>query len=725
MKCRLAYVLFLLSLVGWAQDIPLHTWRTHFSYADARIIEQAENTIFCAVANGLFSVDLLSNSVQKLTKVNGLGDVSITAMHYSGQVFVIGYESGAIDLIDSSGLITTITTLRDAQIVADKAIHSISSIDEKVYLATDFGIIWLDIALGDVRENYRNIGNVGAELPVKEILVQNDSIYILSADGIRSGTLSSNLLDFNAWTFFSETATGSFEHLTSSNDNLYVVKDQVQLWKFDGIRWFDTGLVFPDSVRALSDQNGLLTLTSSGIYSVFPNPVELITDGLLTSGNDLIFNGNSYWIADGKNGLLQIGRTTEQILPDGLLHDAPTKIKRANGVTYAFYGPAPAQYDGTSDGLGYSVFEEGKWIQREIPDFYNLTDVAAIGGNLYFTSLGFGLYDEQQDLILNADNATFGVSNNFSHVQLSAIQRFDNSIWILSYNSDNALYQLMVDGSIRTFFSSKVKTRFPLDMDLSSEGVLWIRRGAAEGGGISTFDPTLDLQRTILMSDNLPSSSVSGIAIETDDKVWISTSSGVANFDAASLPFGDLDVTIPIFENGFLFKDERINDVFTDGGDRIWFATEAGVWVLTRDLTTVVNQFTKDNSPLPSDRVMQLSYDKKNGEVFILTDKGLVSYRSASSAAEDVHESTIGIFPNPVPPSYLGTVGFSGLARNANIKITDTRGRLVQELQANGGMTSWDLRNFNQGRVSAGIYLIFSSSSDGIETLVGKIAVIK
>ena len=123
--------------------------------------------------------------------------------------------------------------------------------------------------------------------------------------------------------------------------------------------------------------------------------------------------------------------------------------------------------------------------------------------------------------------------------------------------------------------------------------------------------------------------------------------------------------------------------------------------------------------------VLQFAYDESTGEVFILTERGLVSYRSASSGAEDVHASEILIFPNPVNPSFSGTVGLSGLARNAVIKITDARGRLVRELVANGGTASWDLRTFNSASVQSGVYLVFSSSEDGAETLVGKIAVIQ
>ena len=65
----------LLLLYGWsivAQDIPIGTWRTHFSYNDARLLTASTDKLFCAVENGLFSRDLESGETRKLSKIDGL-----------------------------------------------------------------------------------------------------------------------------------------------------------------------------------------------------------------------------------------------------------------------------------------------------------------------------------------------------------------------------------------------------------------------------------------------------------------------------------------------------------------------------------------------------------------------------------------------------------------------------------------------------------------------------
>ena len=137
----------------------------------------------------------------------------------------------------------------------------------------------------------------------------------------------------------------------------------------------------------------------------------------------------------------------------------------------------------------------------------------------------------------------------------------------------------------------------------------------------------------------------------------------------------------------------------------------------------MVHNFTRENSPLPSNNILDVLSDPITGEVFIATDKGMVSYRSDAFRSRNIHEN-VSIFPNPVQPGYSGVIGISGLATDATIKITNVSGKLIREINAAGGGASWDMADYNGQRAPTGVYLVFSSSSDGNETFVGKIAII-
>jgi hypothetical protein len=85
---------------------------------------------------------------------------------------------------------------------------------------------------------------------------------------------------------------------------------------------------------------------------------------------------------------------------------------------------------------------------------------------------------------------------------------------------------------------------------------------------------------------------------------------------------------------------------------------------------------------------------------------------------------TVKIFPNPVTSNFSGTVGITGLATDAMVKITDISGKLIWQTQANGGTATWDARDYNGRRVATGVYLVFCATADGVESAVGKIAVV-
>ena len=142
--------------------------------------------------------------------------------------------------------------------------------------------------------------------------------------------------------------------------------------------------------------------------------------------------------------------------------------------------------------------------------------------------------------------------------------------------------------------------------------------------------------------------------------------------------------------------------------------------MLSEDGQEELIHLTKTNSPLLSNNVVDVAINHKNGEVFIGTDKGLMSYRS--DATEGVsNQSETHIFPNPVKENYTGPIAISKLSANANVKITDVAGNLVFETTANGGLAIWSGKNINGERPSTGVYIVFSTDIYGAEKIVGKI----
>src|SRR5690606_20756644 len=117
-----------------------------------------------------------------------------------------------------------------------------------------------------------------------------------------------------------------------------------------------------------------------------------------------------------------------------------------------------------------------------------------------------------------------------------------------------------------------------------------------------------------------------------------------ANADAQS---------IIILEDGIpqeLLYQQTISDIEVDGANNKWIATgSSGVFFLSPNGQETLARFTKDNSPLPSNTILDIAIDPASGEVFFATPNGLVSYRGSTTAPNDTLEN-LRAYPNPVRP---------------------------------------------------------------------------
>ena len=261
------------------------------------------------------------------------------------------------------------------------------------------------------------------------------------------------------------------------------------------------------------------------------------------------------------------------------------------------------------------------------------------------------------------------------------------------------------------------------------------------GGGLfvynnnNTIDDSSDDEYKILSTSigngNLPSQDVYSICMDKDDIIWIGTSKGIGVFYYPNSVFSSYNFDaqqILIQENDYgqyLLSQEKVTSINVDGANRKWVGTEkAGVFLLSEDGTEEIYHFTSENSPLYSNNIVDIAINNENGEVFIGTSKGLISYRStATEGSKKARKTTV--FPNPVRETYNGPIAIKGLTTNARIKITDVAGNLVYEDIALGGQAIWDGKNKFNERAATGVYLVFSVDESGKEKMVSKIMFIR
>lgn len=219
---------------------------------------------------------------------------------------------------------------------------------------------------------------------------------------------------------------------------------------------------------------------------------------------------------------------------------------------------------------------------------------------------------------------------------------------------------------------------------------------------------------------------------DINGNVWLGTSSGpivLSNIsNIMNTNYRCTRVKVPRNDGtdyaDYLLEDETINTIVVDGANRKWLGTaNSGVYLVSEDGTEILQQYTTDNSLLPSNCIYSMDINDETGELFVVTDAGVASYRSDVSNASDDY-SNVYAFPNPVRPDYSGWITISGLMENSLVKITDVAGNLFYETYSNGGTVTWDGRTRDGARVKTGVYLVYASQSGGSSGVVTKIMVV-
>jgi Secretion system C-terminal sorting domain len=230
---------------------------------------------------------------------------------------------------------------------------------------------------------------------------------------------------------------------------------------------------------------------------------------------------------------------------------------------------------------------------------------------------------------------------------------------------------------------------------------------------------------------NLPADYTSIAAVDKRNQLWIGTQKGIRVLPSVDSFMSDEQLEtnpIIIIEENLaqeLLYQQFITDIVVDGANNKWIGTaDSGIFMVSPDGQQTIHHFTIDNSPLPSNVVNDIAIDGITGEVYIATTKGMVSYKGTSTDAKENLDNVF-VYPNPVRPEFTGTVKITGLIDKATVKIADIEGNLVYETTTEGGTIEWDTTAFGKYKVASGVYMIFISAEDGVETKVKKVMIIR
>jgi hypothetical protein len=231
-------VFTLVVLRTFSQQIGIGEWRDELPYYKCISVTEDESKIYSATPYALFYFDKDDNSVQRITKINGLSDIGISTINYSKEykTLVIAYENANIDILKNNAFIN-ISDIKRASILGNKTINNIYFIGKYAYLSCGFGIVVLDIDKEEIHDTYY-IGLNGSQVNVLSLTKDNqDTLFAATDKGIYLAYANSpNLANYESWgkdkrmdtnsvyntiAFFSGEVVVNKHRTTANNDTLF------------------------------------------------------------------------------------------------------------------------------------------------------------------------------------------------------------------------------------------------------------------------------------------------------------------------------------------------------------------------------------------------------------------------------------------------------------------------------------------------------------------------
>ena len=729
-------VIFFQLASGFAQLIPTGNWRTHYSYQFATLCEASDRYVYASSEQGFWRTSN-SGEMKKLLKEDGFHSAEITHLAYYPklQTLFIGYIDGNIDLVINDQRIVNVPGFYNKLLQGDKRINHVSFENNEALVSTNFGLLVVNLKQYEIKDSYTSIGTNGSSARILSSSILKDSVYASTVNGILAAKWSNtvNLNDYNQWHYVSTKPFANY--LCSWNNSLYFVTDSIVYSYSNGTEipvtnkpTFTARIFANDFGLHIVQQGNILNYTSTGQKNIFINVVVSATQ----------FKDGIYWFCTGYGpGVIKNDNPNYAFMPNGPSSPSVFAMSKSGNQLICSGGGLSSTFGNGFNTSGFYIFNNGSWISNpESPkkvNMYDFTFVCHRNANNcdYIGSHTQGilvLRDKEIIELIDDKNSPLIRNNVLNFIQIGGIaEDSKGNLWIANYGASRALLCLTKSNAWYTF---NVNTTDITGITIDASNRKWLKTPSGilvfdEGNLTNNFDDKLI---SINTSNGLVSNDVLSIAADKNGYVWIGTVQGLNVFTGSSNLFKSPKIDRFIVEQdgstGYLMGEETILDILVDGGNRKWMATSNGLFAIDEYGQKVIKHFTAENSPLSANRIICLGQIDETGEIFIGTNKGIISYRNDAKVASESFGEII-VYPNPVPPKYEGVITIEGLANNAEIRITDSQAKLVYQTKANGGKATWNGYRLDGTKPNSGVYFVFGVNQDGSETAMGKFIFIK
>jgi ligand-binding sensor domain-containing protein len=766
MKYRLLSIVLLMSYLAQAQIPPIGQWRVHIPYKNPIALADAGSEVYVANSLSVYSYNKEDQSIQRLSKVSGLSEIGVRDIFYdpANNIILIAYANSNIDLL-STNQIVNFPFIRDENIIGDKNIYDVAFRSDSAFMATGFGVVVLDMIKKQSPATYFFTNTSGTPIRANAIAVFDNKLYAATEDGLFTGSLDNPLLEnFNDWELESNGLPPTEISLVEAFNNRLYAQSGDTIYEFDGTGWIPFFFEEGWSTSYMKASGGELTLTQRTGEGEVPDNARILSvhsDGISIFYEDetyieaplqaVVDSAGTLWSADLLRGLVEFrDEVYREINPNGPASSKVLDMVVHNGTLWVAPGELSGSYTAVGNRDGFFEYINDFWIWHSrfsIAALDSVRDIIRVAinpatGNPWFGSFNSGaLQFENGQLNIYKQNSSLQGAVGDENAYRVAGLAFDlnGNLWLSNHGASAPISVRTPEGTWQAIdpgLSGTGNQIGPIIVDDFNQKWFILPRDRGilvYDEGDDVLNPADDRSRELGLgvgNGNLPTEEVNCLAKDKQGEIWVGTTEGITvffnPFEALNGgPAGDANQIFVELDGfgGFLLEEEIVNTIFVDGANRKWIGTENGAFLVSDDGTEQLAYFNEDNSPLLSNRVLNITADPESGEVFFGTDQGIISYRGEATDGSTVHQN-VNVFPNPVTEDYEGPIAIKGLVENAEVKITDASGVMIYQTNALGGQAIWDGRNYEGERAKTGVYLVFSSNEDGSETYVTKLLII-
>ena len=738
-------------------------WRLYPSYHNATYCQVAGDKVYILASGALYSYNRSDSEVRLYDKINTLSDIDITHIAYCKEIkaLVIVYSNANIDILYDDEEIYNLSDFKN-KLLSQKKINNISIQGATAYLSTEFGAVEIDL------ENleFNNTYNTGFN--TKYTYLFKDRLYTATDSGLYYCQTSNNMLDKSNWEKAHPTVVktlaeldGKLYCIASDGKFMEVIPETNTLKTIDGNDNYSYLYREGDSFIAVSASR-IVRIDSKGTNKIC---------NFKEKYNFILKDNDTFWCCNGYGGVVEsavednaIVAKTHPLLPDSPIRNfcefmqftSDEKLLVAGGnLNYfdiTFYDGTLMEYDYVNDSWNNLPEDTVKKVTGlRYVNMCSIDEDPTEPGHYFASSFGYGIYEFREGKFVNhysihnSPIETVVPSNN-RYVRVPMV-KFDNegNLWCINTGVKDIVKILKKDGTwISLHYKPIEYLPTMVEPMIDSRGWLWITSLQGEPGIFCTklngtpFDTSDDESKVWLnkfTNQDGTSYDIYQVYALTEDhngKMWVGTNTGLFVIDNPQKFFNDgifKQIKVPRNDGtglaDYLLSGTYIKSIKVDGANRKWVGTnDNGIYLISADGLETIHHFTTENSPLPSDCIESIAINGKSGEVFIGTDKGMASYMSdATRAEEKLDENNVYAYPNPVKADYSGVISIVGLTAGCNVKIVDAAGFLMNEGTSQGGKYNWNGRNRRGEKVASGVYYVLTYDSNGDEGVATKILI--